>query len=107
MILDSYGLFLDDDLSHKSTSALVNNIDNNIPVNEDDKFEHIENNNLEQNINEDNLNNESNNTLINEEDNNIEKLPFLGENIKENEKSKIYNYINYLFDCDWLFFIWI
>ena len=29
MILDSYGLFLDDDLSHKSTSALVNNIDNN------------------------------------------------------------------------------
>lgn len=29
MILDSYGLFLDGDLSHKSTSALVNDIDNN------------------------------------------------------------------------------
>ena len=30
---------------------------------------------------------------------------FLGEDIKKNEKTKIYNYINYFFNFKWMFFL--
>ena len=97
-----------------SSEEVNNNIDNNKVDNEiednDDKFESIEindNNDLKQNIDEKNSNDDTKEQIVDIENNNTEKLPFLGEDIKKNEKTKIYNYINCFFNCDWMFFICI
>ena len=103
---------------NESSEEVSNNIDNNKVDNEinvekenvDNKSEAIEikdNNDLKHYIDEKNLNDDTTKQIINIENNNTEKLPFLGEDIKKNEKTKIYNYINYFFNFNWMFFIWI
>ena len=81
-----------------------NEINNNIDSKDNETDSSIENNDsLKQNTNEEN-NNDDEKIIIIENDNTL-KLPFLGDNIRQNEKTKIYNYINYLFNFNWLFFI--
>lgn len=107
---------------NESSKEVNNNIDTNkvdneitIEINDekenvDNKSEIIEindNSDLKQDIDEENSNNDTPKQIINFENNNTEKLPFLGEDVKKYEKAKIYNYINYFFDFNWMFFIWI
>lgn len=103
-----------DESSQEVTNDIGNNkVDNeisNVIENEDDTFEPIEifdNTHLKQDIDENDLNDDTTQKIINVENNNTEKLPFLGEYIKENEKARIYNYINYFFNFKWMFFICI
>ena len=106
----------DNSIDKDKDNSIGNNIDNNKVDNEidvekenvDNKSEIIEvndNSDLKQDIDEDNLNDDTNKQITNIENNNTEKLPFLGEDIKKNEKTKIYNYINYFFNFNWMFFL--